>query len=61
MITVAVFEPKALVDTIPVPGAQMSMQSLTINVHIADRARGIKGEMEGMKACECDRGSRKEA
>ena len=37
------------------------MQSLTINVHIADRARGIKGEMEGMKACECDRGSRKEA
>jgi hypothetical protein len=32
MIAVAVFEPKALVDTIPVPGAQMSMQSLTVIV-----------------------------
>lgn len=33
MVTVAVFEPKALVDTILVPGAHMSMQSLKISVY----------------------------
>lgn len=51
MIAVAVFEPKALVDTIPVPGAQMSMQSLTVIVWIkgkkpVEKERGPQGYRE---------------